>query len=378
MYKKLLSFLFFIVSVGTFWYVYAFDTYPFHERLQSAIKSHPEFIPEANLVKMGSAGFTATVADMYWLSTIQYIGGNAISGAYHAYLAKLLGLITDLEPKLTQAYDLGMLLLESDSAGGSISNGEGAKHVTPYQKQALELGLKGLKNTCDAKKISKIEASDIKTVLSSSAMANACQDVLVPYYIAYLYYWDMGDPLKAAQYYKIAAANTDAPSGTAMLSAIMQGKGGDRKTAMLMFLSLADTNANNECGKDIGDLSQIVGGVLRSDQVSDQAILQANTVRNDIVNRLKNKKQTDVIADNLCETYVGKTIRELNLYYIAQADQTYMQNHASKHASNAKILFDAGYMPTLPNDYQNDLGKITGIYVFNQNANEWEYRVGKY
>lgn len=80
--------------------------YPIHRQLEYSIVRHPEFIPTAQAVRIGSIGMENLVADMYWLRAIQYIGSNALSAGYKAYLATMLELITDLSPHFTYPYQI--------------------------------------------------------------------------------------------------------------------------------------------------------------------------------------------------------------------------------------------------------------------------------
>ncbi|HRI35997.1 MAG TPA: hypothetical protein PK765_02815 [bacterium] len=48
---------------------------------------------------------------MYWLETIQYVGTHAVGAEYRAYLATLLELVTDIDPRMVDAYIFGQTLL---------------------------------------------------------------------------------------------------------------------------------------------------------------------------------------------------------------------------------------------------------------------------
>jgi len=64
------------------------------------------------------------MADMYWLETIQYIGGNVIGGEYKKYLYAMMDLITDLDPHFERPYIIGQLLLPSNEKAYEEFDGE--------------------------------------------------------------------------------------------------------------------------------------------------------------------------------------------------------------------------------------------------------------
>lgn len=94
---------------------------------------HPDFIPSRASVGVFAAGYDMAVGDRYWLETVQYVGGHAAGGEYRAYLAALLGLVTDIDPRMQSAYLLGQTLLPS-----SVASAERDPHLA----SAIDLGKK--------------------------------------------------------------------------------------------------------------------------------------------------------------------------------------------------------------------------------------------
>jgi hypothetical protein len=86
-----------------------------YRQIQDVIVRHPEKLPTSEAAKLSSFGFTNLMADMYWLQTIQYIGGNVIGGEYKKYLHAMMDLITDLNPYFEHPYIIGQLLLPSST-----------------------------------------------------------------------------------------------------------------------------------------------------------------------------------------------------------------------------------------------------------------------
>lgn len=84
---------------------------------------------------------------------------------------------------------------------------------------------------------------------------------MVPYYLGYVSYWNNNDPEAASLYFRVAGMHKSAPSGARLMSAIMQGKTGDREKAIIMFLSLAETmdpNPESLCKKVTAELRSVL------------------------------------------------------------------------------------------------------------------------
>lgn len=95
---------------------------------------HPDFIPSRASVAVAGAGYDAAIGDRYWLETVQYVGTHAAGGEYKAYLAALLGLVTDIDPRMESAYLLGQKLLPGEPASSA--------EVDPHLASAIALGKK--------------------------------------------------------------------------------------------------------------------------------------------------------------------------------------------------------------------------------------------
>lgn len=238
MFSKLLTFLFVLFSIGFFAYNTSFN-YMQHVEIKKIFVNHPEFIPTSQVVGLSSGGFQNIVADSYWLSTIQYIGSNALGSEYKAYLYVMLDFITNLNPYFTFPYQIGELLLPSyNERYENLNDTEIQKNT----EQAIKIGLKGIKNNCDDTKIKNIKNEyDLKKLWTDENYKNACREPMIPYYLAYIYYWNLHDGAKSSEYYRIASTNTDAPKGARTMAAIMQGKSGDREKSIIMLLSLAES-----------------------------------------------------------------------------------------------------------------------------------------
>jgi len=221
MFSKLLLFLLVIGSLAVFTYSSGIN-YKQHTDIKRTLVNHPEFIPTSEMTNLSAGGFGNIVADSYWLSVIQYIGSNALGSEYKAYLFAMLNLITDLNPYFTYPYQIGELLLPSyNERYENLSKEEIQKNID----QAIKIGLKGIEKNCDTTKVEKAKSEfNLKKLWTDESYRNACRDSMIPYYLAYIYYWNLHDGMKSSQYYRIASTNSDAPTGARTMAAIMQGK----------------------------------------------------------------------------------------------------------------------------------------------------------
>jgi hypothetical protein len=80
-------------------------------------------------------------------------------------------------------------------------------------QQGEALGLKGVKNFCDSSKLEKIrEQNNLEIVSSDPEYTNPCYSYKIPYYLGFIYFFYLNNGLEASYYYKIVAAQEDAPS----------------------------------------------------------------------------------------------------------------------------------------------------------------------
>lgn len=194
-----------------------------HKQIEAVRVNHPERLPSSEAAKLTSFGFRNMMADSYWLRVIQYIGSNAVQGEYKKYLAAVMNIVTDLNPYFETPYTIGQLLIPSSSK--SYEDKKDPEEQKNY-RDGEKLGLKGIKNFCDEAKIEAIKAEDdLRKIIHEEKYKNPCKSYKIPYYLAYIYYFYLGENLNAAQYYKVVAAQEDAPEGAKVLAAIMQGKG---------------------------------------------------------------------------------------------------------------------------------------------------------
>lgn len=343
--------------------------------------NHPEFIPTARTVRLSGAGFSNIISDFYWLSAIQYIGSNVIWSSYKSYLYEMLNLITDLNPYFTYPYEVWELLLPSyNYRYENLSDSQIKKNV----KQAENLALKWINNTCDLKKVDSIKNEyDLKKLWTDEKYIDPCIDPMIPYYLWYIYYWNEFDSKKSSDYYKVTVANNDAPKWARTIAAIMEWKTWNREKSIVMFLSLASASSGNKdnktdlCTVFSKQLWDVMFGAFQNKKTFDWKFLsQIELYRKDIIKKLWEEKvdSTNISSENYCSNYLNKAVREMNLAYLEQADKQFFLKE-KRHALSSNELFNKWYIDYLPSDFQkqNDWSEI--IYYYNNDTSNWDFKM---
>lgn len=340
--------------------------------------SHPELLPETDYVKYTTFGFKNLKADIYWLEAIQYIWWNAISSEYKKYLFKMLDNITELSPEFEKPYYIGLLLLPSyNERYENLTKEEIQKNVN----QGEELGLKWVKAYCDQDKMDLILAQDdLSKIANDEKYRNPCKSYTIPFYLAYLYYYYKFEPETAAKYYKIASANDDAPGWATTMAAIMQWKWWNREKSFFMFLNIAKyTEPDNQvCTWYATELESLWAEIFlkKSTDLNENIIKNVELTRNVYLGQFDEEKESEILSDTKCLNYVNKSIRELNLSYIENAEDKYFQDN-NKHSTHARELYEKWYLKFLPTDFQQ-YDDYWIIYEFNQDTKNYDYIMWNY
>ena len=380
MFSKLLTFLLVIASLAVFIYS-SWVNYKQHVDIKRAFVNHPEFIPTSELASLSAGWFQNIIADSYWLSAIQYIGSNALGSEYKSYLYVMLNLITDLNPHFTFPYQIGELLLPSyNERYEKLAESK----ILENTNQAIHIGLKGIEKNCDSKKVEKAKNEyDLKKLWTDESYKNTCSDPMIPYYLAYIYYWNLHDGAKSSEYYRIASTNSDAPTGARTMAAIMQGKSGDREKAIIMLLSLAESvewKKNTLCqqlSKELG--TSLLGAFSAKATLTGNGLKMIESARQEIVKKLGEQgvESDGQNVDNFCSTYLNKAVREMNLSYLEQADARYFKDK-KEHASVPSVLLERKYIDYNPIDFQQDAKGKQGIeYFYSTEIKNWDYKMGE-
>ena len=145
--------------------------------------------------------FDALAADVYWIRALQHYGGDRLNkqkARKYELLYPLLDLTTSLDPNFTIAYRFGAVFLSEAYPGGA-----------GRPDQAVALLRKGI----------------------------SVQPTKWQYYhdIGFVYYWQLRDSQSAASWFRMAAAQPDAPEWLEPLAANMLIQGGDRASARFLL-----------------------------------------------------------------------------------------------------------------------------------------------
>jgi hypothetical protein len=347
--------------------------------IQKNFVDHPENLPTKEVAKNTAFWFKNLKADLYWLQTIQYIGWNAISSDYKKYLYIILDLITELNPYFEHAYTTGQLLLPSyNHRYEELGKEEQMSHIREGEK----LWLKWIQNFCDPEKIELIKWEfNLQNIWTQEKYKNPCKSYTIPYYLAYIYYYYKKEPLIAANYYKIASANEDALEWSRVMAAIMQWKWGQREKSYFMFLNIAKfiDSSDKVCNSFASTLENIwVKIFLQKDLLlSGKLIQDISDQNNNIFWKFDEEQEDKILSDTKCINYVSKSIRELNLAYIEQANEAYKKKHNWVSSINAKQLYDQWYLEYLPVDFQQ-YENYGIIYEYNDETWNYDYKMGNY
>ena len=171
--------------VSTVW-IQKFRYRPYlHEKL---------YLPSGKFVTEMSLGYREVVADVLWVSAVQYYGDFRKGNHDLRYFRGLIDIVTLLDPHFTFAYRFGALVISEDV--GSLDEG----------MELLKLG-----------------------------MARNPRSWELPFEVAFLAYINGGDRLVAARYFELASKMPGAPESTRRFAAFVYSKAGNRESSMRLW-----------------------------------------------------------------------------------------------------------------------------------------------
>ena len=373
---KILFFVSLIFILFCFYKVNEFN-YLKHKIIKENLVKHPEHLPTKEVALNTSFWFRNLKADMYWLETIQYIWGNALSSEYKRFLFAILDLVTELNPYFQDPYLIGQLLLPSyNERYENMTDNEQSNYVDQW----IKIWLKWIKNFCDKEKIKLIKnEGDLNTIWVNEKYKNPCKDYKIPYYLAYIYYFYKNDPLLSSQYYKIASANDNSLEWSKIMAAIMQWKWWNREKSYFMFLNMAKLSSPDEiCINFTNKLELIWIDYFKKKKIdlNWELIKSIWELRNQVFWEFINKEdEENPLYNTQCWSYVNKATRELNLKYIENWNEKYIQDNEWRSAAADKELFEKWYIDYLPIDFQQ-YWDYWIIYKYNFDTKNFDYEMG--
>ena len=163
------------------------------------------YVRSGDALRRIALAFDALAADVYWIRAIQHYGGDRLAKdrqRKYALLYPLLDITTTLDPHFNIAYRFGAIFLSEAYPGGP-----------GRPDQAIALLRKGI----------------------------SVQPAKWQYYhdIGFVYYWQLRDMEAAADWFRRAAAQPDAPNWLEPLAATILIEGGDRASARFLLQQIS-------------------------------------------------------------------------------------------------------------------------------------------
>jgi tetratricopeptide (TPR) repeat protein len=207
---------------------------------QPAVTEESLTVTSGQAVRRLTTGYHPLAADLYWIRAIQHYGRTRISlttgsqtpgvaSQPYALLYPLLDLTTTLDPQFKIAYRFGAIFLSAP-----LPDGAGRPDL------AVKLLEKGLQ--------------------ASPGKWEYLHD------IGFVYYWDLHDFPKAAQFFNQAADAPSAPWWLRSLAAMVLARGGDRMASRLLWRQMYDT-APDDRGREAAALKLLQFDAL--DQIEE-------------------------------------------------------------------------------------------------------------
>lgn len=370
--KKIWVFLVIILSFVVFFNISEYN-YSIHREIETKKINHPEFIPTSESAINTSFGFRNLKADIYWLKTIQYIWSNAASAEYKKYLFQMIDLITDLNPNFDKPYKVGLLLLPSHNYRYEDLTDE---EIQFYIDQWALLWEKWIKNFCKEDEVKAVfEENDLNKLWKENKYENSCKTYEVPHYLAYLHQYYNKDFEKAYKYYKLASVQKDSLGWAKSMAAIMRWKSWDRIKSSLMFLTMATSLSEDVVGcHDIANIltNHIWGTAIINQREEDLYNPKALESLNNEVKKALPYNPEILLNDTECSIYVNKSLRELNLGYIENANKKFLRNEW-RSAWDTEELKETGYLDYIPEDFQTH-EEYKAAYIKYDKLNKLDYR----
>jgi tetratricopeptide (TPR) repeat protein len=167
------------------------------------------YVQSGEALKRIVLDFDALASDVYWIRAIQHYGGDRLAGASqtrkYELLYPLLDLTTSLDPYFTIAYRFGQIFLSEGYPGGPGRPDE-----------AIQLLKKGI----------SVEPQKWQYY----------QD------IGFVYYWHLRDYKTAADWFKLAHAQPDAPNWLEPLAAAIMTEAGDRASSRFLWSKILESD----------------------------------------------------------------------------------------------------------------------------------------
>jgi len=197
--KKAAIFMVLLLSCSLLWAIQTrMDRYE-RPRFESLL-----YLPSGKYLKPLSLGYNQVAADLLWMKTISYFGSHFLDDQAYPWLAHILNLIIDLDPRFDFPYYFGGVVLSLEA-----SNLEDANKI-------LARGMEAYPDKWE-----------------------------YPFYIGFNHYYHQGDPETALPYIERAAILPKSPDFVRSMVRTLHQKTGRAETS-LRFFREALNNAQDE------------------------------------------------------------------------------------------------------------------------------------
>ncbi len=177
------------------------------------------FVPSPGFFLDFSPSFRTTIADAYWLQTIQYYGEHVKTDQQFERLKPMLDIVSELSPRFERAYLFGAYALLDAGLGND----------------AYRLLERGFRENPDAWRL----ATNLGILMYSYGPADVKKEV-------------------AAQWFEKAAAIPGAPEYVARIAARLLGEGGEVEKALALYAELYATGDRYSREKALAGLDSIL------------------------------------------------------------------------------------------------------------------------
>ena len=149
------------------------------------------YLPKGEYLKLAVLGYRQLAADLIWLKAVQHLGEKHQTRAGYLSAYHAVDVLTDVDPTFVAAY------LATGSALGVWAG---------LPRESIALLTKGMRHHPDVWQL--------------------------PFYVGYDYFYELGDPVMAARYFRMAAVLPGAPDYLPRLAARMTVEVGDPQAAL--------------------------------------------------------------------------------------------------------------------------------------------------
>jgi len=165
------------------------------------------YVQSPAVLRRLALSFDALAADVYWIRALQHYGGDRLSRdgrQRYQLLYPLLDLTTSLDPYFTIAYRFGAIFLSEGYPGGP-------------------------------------GRPDLAVALLKKGISSQPDNWRYYHDIAFVHYWQFQDTRTAAEWFRLARKQPDAPTWLEPVAASMLIEGGDRESARIVLQQILNS-----------------------------------------------------------------------------------------------------------------------------------------